>query len=170
MAYETTDAYKTLTPEASAAPFPETPASGPVCGQCGRVHPGGRFLAGCPGPRLRHGLTSALTRSGATTATEDAVEGAKADLLAELGDLGVVKRNLGESFVELSAVRRYLGSRLAREGPLTTKGRQRALLSAYLGTVDRLVRLASVLGIEKRRPDVDPLEAVRRAVEEANRR
>jgi hypothetical protein len=94
---------------------------------------------------------------------------ARVELRGELGEVGVVKGSLADSFVELDAVRNYLGSRLAAEGPLTGKGRTRALLTAYLAVVDRQVRLAQVLGIERRAKPVDPLEAVRRAVEEANR-
>jgi hypothetical protein len=134
----------------AAAPFRETAASGPTCAYCGQVHPGGRFVAGCPGPRLRMGWHSALVRSGAATGQQDVLTAARLELRGELGDVGIVKGSLADAFVELGAVRDYLGGRLASEGPLTAKGRTRALLSAYLAVVDRQVRLAQVLGVERR--------------------
>lgn len=137
-------------PAAASEPFAESSASGAVCAHCHRVHPRGRFLAGCPGPALRTGEHSALVRSGAADGREDAVAAARLELRAQLGDVGVVKGSLSDSFVELDAVRNYLGGRLAAEGPLTARGRTRALLSAYLAVVDRQVRLAQVLGIERR--------------------
>ena len=35
-------------------------------------------------------------------------------------------------------------------GPITTKGRQRALYTAYLGALDRETKLAQVLGLERK--------------------
>jgi hypothetical protein len=143
----------------SAEPIPQTPSSG--------RDEQGRFTAGHPGPRLAHGQYSQLVRSGAATGQQDALAASRFELRVELGDVGVVKGSLADAFVELSAVRDYLGGRLATEGPLTGKGRTRALLTAYLAVVDRQVRLAQVLGVERHRP-VDPLDAVRRAVAAAN--
>jgi len=137
-------------PATAGGPIRETATPGPACGHCGRVHPGGRFLAGCAGPRLRTGAYSALVRSGDATGTRDELAAARTELRGELGDVGVVKGSLADAFVELGAVRDYLGGRLAQEGPLTAKGRTRALLSAYLQVVDRQVRLAQVLGVERR--------------------
>lgn len=131
------------------SPFRQSPASGTACRHCDQVHPGGRFVAGCPGPALKTGSFSALVRSGAATGEQNAVAAARLELRSELGDVGIVKGSLADSFVELDAVRNYLGTRLAAEGPLTAKGRTRALLTAYLAVVDRQVRLAQVLGIER---------------------
>jgi hypothetical protein len=89
------------------------------------------------------------------TGQQDALTAARAELRGELGDVGVVKGSLADAFVELAAVRDYLGGRLAAEGPLTGKGRTRALLTAYLSVVDRQVRLAQVLGVERRTRPVE---------------
>jgi len=166
MTYESAKAYEPLTGEADPAPGPEppagpgglipqSPASGAVCERCGQAHPGGRFVAGCPGPRLSTGEYSQLVRSGAATGQGDALAEARRVLRSELGDAGVVKGELADAFVELAAVRNYLGGRLEREGPLTAKGRTRALLSAYLLVVDRQVRLAGLLGVERTGRPVD---------------
>ncbi len=128
----------------------------------------GWFVAGRPGPALKTGEHSRLVRSGIVNGQGEAMAGARRELRKELGDLGIVKASLADAFVELDAVRNYLGGRLGAESPLTTKGRQRALLTAYLGVVDRQVRLAQVLGIERRaRRVADTLEAVIAAQPEA---
>jgi hypothetical protein len=132
--------------QASGSPFPESTASG-------RNHRG-QFMAGHPGPRLTTGEHSRLVRAGVVTGDIAVLAAARTELREELGNVGVIKGSLADAYVELDAVRNYLGGRLAREGPLTTKGRQRALLTAYLGVVDRQVRLAQVLGVERRVKDV----------------
>ena len=129
----------------------------------------GRFVAGHPGPRLDTGTRSDLVRSGEATGTEAAVAAARAELRDDLGDVGVIKASAADRFVELDAIANYLSGRLQVEGPLTAKGRTRALLSAYLSVVDRQVKLAQLLGVERRAKPVDPLEAVRAAVVEANK-
>lgn len=141
-------------------PSKESPASGPVCPHCGQVHARGQFARGCPGPNLKHGRYSAFVRSGSATGQQDALAAARVELRGELGDVGVVKGSLAHRFVELSAVGDYLGGRLEAEGPLTTKGRQRALLTAYLSVVDRQVRLAQVLGVNRIAPPAPSLTEV----------
>jgi hypothetical protein len=108
-------------------------------------------------------------RSGAFDADGALLGTARAELRSELGDVGAVKGSLADAFVELGAVRDYLGSRLAKEGPLTAKGRTRALLTAYLSVVDRQTKLAQLLGLERQVKSIHPLDAVRLAVEEANK-
>jgi hypothetical protein len=141
-------------PTEAAEPFAQSAASGSVCGHCGQVHPGGRFIQGCAGPALKTGEHSRLVRSGAVTGGELAMADARSALRNELGEAGIIKNSLADAFVELGAVRDYLGGRLGNEGPLTAKGRTRALLSAYLNVVDRQVRLAQLLGLDRRAKNV----------------
>lgn len=54
-------------------------------------------------------------------------------------------------------------------GPLTSRGRQRSAMSGYLQVLDRQVRLAQLIGLERRQRPVNPLDAIRLAVNEANR-
>lgn len=154
-AFEAAEGPDPAAPDQSAEPFRQSAASGAVCPHCGQSHPGGRFVVGCPGPRLETAEHSRLVRSGAATGQEDALARARLDLRSECGDVGIVKGELADAFVELAAVRNYLGGRLEAEGPLTAKGRTRALLSAYLSVVDRQVRLAGLLGIERKGQQVD---------------
>ena len=109
----------------------------------------GRTLPGYPGPALRHGLRSQYVRSGQATGDVVLLAERRQSLHRELANLGVVKTELADAFIELSAVRAYLGGRLATEGPLTGKGRTRALLTAYLSVVDRQTRLAALLGVDR---------------------
>jgi hypothetical protein len=44
----------------------------------------------------------------------------------------------------------YLAENLMKQGPLTSKGRQRAALTAYLSVVDRTQRIAASLGLSRR--------------------
>ena len=44
---------------------------------------------------------------------------------------------------------RFLGGNLLAAGPLTGKGRQRAATTAYLQTLDRFMRLAQTVGLER---------------------
>jgi hypothetical protein len=55
-------------------------------------------------------------------------------------------------------------------GPIGTRGRQRAAVAGYLAVLDRQTKLATLIGLERRQKRVNPLDAVRAAVEEANRR
>lgn len=55
-------------------------------------------------------------------------------------------------------------------GPITTKGKARALYTAYLSALDRETKLAQILGLERKRKPINPLDAVREAVAEANKR
>jgi hypothetical protein len=97
----------------------------------------------------------------------------RAEIERDLGGaetLSVLTRDLANRYLELCVVADYLGGKLVTEGPLTPKGNQRAALTAYLGVIDRLQRLALTLGLERRQKPVNPLDAVRHAVEEANKR
>lgn len=165
------EAANTALPE----PIPEHPASGPVCGICGQVHPGGRFRVGCPGPRLQGGQHSRLLQDGALAPTEALVALAERQQEIERDQggpdqLSRVHRDAIRDLLRLELVGDFLFDRLVRQGPLTGKGKTRAALSAYLGVADRLYRQRQLVGLSRRQKHVDPLEAVRLAVEEANRR
>jgi hypothetical protein len=138
----------------SASPEPSSESSDTT-----RDH--GRFVRGRPGPALKTGAYSQLIRSGEYAGSRELLAASREELYAELGgDLPAVKRSMADAFVELGAVRDYLGGRLAVEGPLTTKGYTRALLSAYLSVIDRQVKLAQLLGIERKAKPVPSLAEV----------
>lgn len=57
----------------------------------------------------------------------------------------------------------------ASGGPATLRGRRRAAFNVWLAASDRALRYLQLVGLERKARHVDPLEAVRRAVAEANR-
>ena len=150
-----------------AAPSEETPASR-------RINPGW-FRQGEPGPGLRHGGRSARVAAGLMPEQAEAraaLEERQASIAASLGGpetlsplaLGHIDRH-----TRLEMVETYLFENVQRHGPLTGKGRTRAALSAWLQVVDRLQKSAMALGLERRQKPLNPLDAVRAAVSEANR-
>jgi hypothetical protein len=67
--------------------------------------------------------------------------------------LSAVARDLARRHAGLSIVADHLWENISGNGVLTTKGKQRAALSAYALTVDRLVRLSQLLGLERKPAD-----------------
>jgi hypothetical protein len=122
---------------------------------------------GFPGPALTHGARSALVRAGelpgeegAAVARTERQEGIVADLGGE-DALSTVARDQAGRYAELSIVADHLWDNIGRNGVLTTKGRQRAALTAYLQVQDRLVRLAQMLGVERKaKRTLSPLDYV----------
>ena len=95
-----------------------------------------------------------------------------AAIVADLGGaeaLTALAAGMVERHARLEMVDDYLFNNVQRLGPLTGKGRTRAALTAWLAVVDRLQKSAMALGLERKAKPVNPLDAVRRAVEEANR-
>ena len=70
---------------------------------------------------------------------------------------------------ELEVCARLLSNDLAQRGMFTARGRVRSVYGQLLQTIDRWDRLAEKVGRERRARQVDPFDAVRAAVEEANR-
>jgi hypothetical protein len=111
--------------------------------------PNGRFLAGVPGPRLTTGLRAStlLEQPALAEAHAEKVRAIEADLGAELSTL---KRAAVTEAARLSVLVDSLGDDLMVNGVLTAKGRNRAALSAYVLTLDRLHKLMTMLGLERR--------------------
>ena len=84
------------------------------------------------------------------------------------GDLSTVKADTVLSYVEVTALKDWLGARLAASGPLTSRGKTKAMLTAFLSLLDRQVKLAQMIGLERRQRRVNPLDSVREAVRQAN--
>ena len=78
--------------------------------------------------------------------------------LAAACDIAVAADSVAFSFSDesprLRLVSDYLAENLIRQGPLTSKGRQRAALTAYLSVVDRTQRIATSLGLTRREKSV----------------
>jgi hypothetical protein len=94
-------------------------------------------------------------------------------ILVDLGGgegLSRVAIGLVERHARLELVADYLFENVQRLGPLTGKGNTRAALTNWLQVVDRLHRSATTLGLERRSKPINPIDAVRQAVTEANKR
>jgi hypothetical protein len=122
---------------------------------------------------LKHGARSALAHAGELPEQAEARAAVAERERAIVSDLGGALTEIA-----MGQVRRHVRLELVAEavwqnvqaiGPLSAKGRARSALNAWLQIVDRLHRSALALGLERRSRPVDPLDAVARAVIEANR-
>jgi len=115
----------------------------------------GRFTPGNLAA-LVHGVRSRQVQAAALPEQSEALAALverRQSIERDLGgsdSLSVLTRDMVNRYLELSVVADYLGGRLVTEGPLTTKGRQRAALTAYLGVVDRQTKIATTLGLQRR--------------------
>lgn len=134
----------------------------------------GRFALGNRAS-MRTGLRSARVLAGEMPEQAEAraaLGERQAAIVADLGGREAVSTlALGqiERHARLELVDAFLWENLQRLGPLTAKGKTRAALSAWLLVVDRLHRSALALGLERKQKPANPLDAVRRAVAEANK-
>jgi hypothetical protein len=114
---------------------------------------------------LQHGLYSAAVQSGALTALAvQHVEHSEAleRLVADRGgmdNVSVIELSLLKKIVVLDRISDHLAGHVLRDGVLSTKGRTRAAVVTYLSVVDRVARLASTLGLERKAKKVGDLES-----------
>ena len=112
------------------------------------------------------------TAAGRTLARSDAfwqaVGAAKRELaervcsdLAVNGDGAVTLEGLIDGYAETRLLRHAMFVRLAEQGgPVTGKGKARALFSSYLQALDRETRLAQTLGLERKAKAVSLADAI----------
>lgn len=162
-------------PVGAATPIPQLPASRVACRRCGQVHPGGRFVAGCPGPRLDSGLYSALLRRGELPSQAEAIAALaerQGEIEADLGgpeNLSRIHRDAVRDLLRLELVAEFLFERLLQAGPLTGKGRTRAATMTYLQVLDRVHRLRQMVGLERRAKSLNVAEQFAALHEEQER-
>ena len=83
-------------------------------------------------------------------AKADLVERLRSDLAVN-GDAAVTLEGLVDAYAEARLLRHSMFTRLVElGGPVTTKGKSRSLFTGYLAVLDREVRLATTLGLERR--------------------
>jgi hypothetical protein len=87
-------------------------------------------------------------------------------ILGQLGETSLVKADLVARLVEVQAIGNRLADLLVTEGPVTSRGRQRTLLKAFLEVVDRQLALSKSIGLERRSKPASSLEAILNAGEE----
>lgn len=139
----------------------------------GELRARGRLANGQAGQgntlNLRHGL-----RSVQLLAQPDVQEWHSAQVEAITGDLGgdgeltALARASIREVARLEVILAALGQELMTGGVLTGKGNTRAATLTYLQVLDRFTRLSGNLGLQRRQKPTNPLDAVRRAVKEAN--
>ena len=96
---------------------------------------------------VRHGLRIAPDNPLVRAAFEDCRQAIEVDL----GDgLATLKAAAVREAARLTIIVDSLGENLIASGILSAKGNQRAALSAYVMTLDRLHRLMTLLGLERR--------------------
>jgi hypothetical protein len=84
----------------------------------------------------------------------------QSSIVADLGeDLSTVKQDVVARYLEASLVADYLFDNVVKHGVLTGKGRTRAAVATYLQVLDRVVRLAQLLGLERQQRRVDVAQA-----------
>jgi hypothetical protein len=120
---------------------------------------------------LRHGLrsTQLLEQPNITAWHREQVDAITTDLGGDQELTALARASVREA-ARLEVILGALGDQLLAGGVLTGKGKMRAATTVYLQVLDRFTRLASALGLERRPKPVNPLDAVRAAVEEANRK
>ena len=149
-------------PRQSLPPNAQNPTAPPERDERGRYAPGNTA-------QLRHGLRSARARQALLPGQEvqlAALSELRAELYADLGGidaLGVVKKDAARRFLELTVVADTLVTNLLHDGIISPKGRQRAALSAYLSVVDRLTKLSTLLGLERKTKRVETIDDFLRA-------
>jgi hypothetical protein len=146
------------------------PARADDAHRCGRGH----VLPGNTNA-LKHGVRAYESRGDAALqpALRATVDEFREQVIADRGGAGhltAVEAGYVRRLGELEAVVRLLAADLAQRGLTTPKGRVRGTFSRWLEALDRWDRYAQRVGADRRARPVDPFEAVRAAVEEANRR
>ena len=129
-------------------------------GEDGR-DPHGRFALG-NGAAVTHGGRSVQVRLALLAEARAALTDRRNGIIGDLGgpsELGTIRRDLVERYLETSLLAEWLGGNLIAEGALTSKGRTRAAATLYLQVVDRVYRLASTLGLERRARNAQTIDA-----------
>lgn len=141
----------------SPSPFGESPSSG-------RDPQTGRFVAN-NNEALTHGA-----RSGARYALQAALRAQiRQQIVADLGGdesaLPTTVLGLIERFIEVSMLCDSYFRWLADQGgPIGTKGRQRAAVRGYLAALNAQIKLAVLIGLDRRARHTSFAEAVQAAV------
>ena len=154
----------------SKSPFGERPTQCPRCGAdnprdastCVACH---RFLPGNVAA-VTHGGRRALDRPEALAA----IAGKREELVKHLGgDPSLIQADLVTDYARVDVLIESVAANIEVGGIFTPKGSARAAVSLLLTLLDRRLRLATTLGLERKSKPVNPLDAVRAAVAEANK-
>lgn len=137
----------------------------------GRDPETGQFLPGNTAA-MRHGAHSERHIERLKAEAAETLAEHRAEIVADLGGeeaLSRIQRDVLDRYLTATCLLAWMESELVAKGPLTAKGTRRALHTAYATQLDKVVKLSGMLGLQRRAKPLDPLVAVRDAVEEANR-
>ena len=85
------------------------------------------------------------------------------------GEPSMIQADLVTDYARVDVLIESVAANIEVGGIFTPKGSARAAVSLLLSLLDRRLRLAQVLGLERKSKPVNPLDAVRAAVVEANK-
>ncbi|MCX6544417.1 MAG: hypothetical protein NTV05_08380 [Acidobacteria bacterium] len=146
-----------------------------TCPRCGLEQPSGRgqcsrcnvFLPANQSAR-QSGIYAVQHPRELRQSVDDFVAGILADQggESELTTLGLAYVS---RLKEVEIVLRLIANDIVKRGLLTPSGGVRNIHGAFLTTVDRWDRLAQRIGVARKAKHANPLDAVREAVQEANR-
>ena len=134
----------------------------------------GQFLRGNQAAH-RNGVRAFEDRGNVALPVElrEQVTAFREALEADQGGTGELT-TLGAGYVrrlaEIEALCGLLGADLMTRGFFTERGHVRSTFNAFLLAVDRWDRLAQRIGVGRKAKHVNPIDRVRQAVEEANRK
>lgn len=145
-----------------------------TCAKCGASHAStrtqcdkcGSFLTGNLAAKT-HGLFVTQQPPELKAHVDDFVAGVVADL-GGASEMTTLKRGYVQKLGELELTISLLVEDIARRGLLTPTGHVRSTYPALLTALATFDRLAQRIGLERRAKHIDPIDAVRRAVELAN--
>lgn len=149
-------------PSAARGEVPAGPQSPPVgtapgltCVACGHAanRPGAGACAACG--RFLPGNAAAVThgarRSLASTDAQAAIAAKREELIAHLGgDASTIQIDLATDYARVDTLIETVAENIERAGLFTGKGRTRAAASMLLTLMERRLRLATTLGLERR--------------------
>lgn len=125
----------------------------------------GRFVAGNTA-RVTTGERSAAQWSALELLKADVVRRVRADLGVLNDDAAQTLAGVVDAYAEAHLLRASMFVRLVEQGgPVTAKGKQRALYAAYTRALEQEVKLAQLLGLERKARalgTLDPREYLRR--------
>lgn len=159
--------------DSPAAPFPESASVGAPDKVPHPTLPG-RWSDGTAAPANQIARNEIGAIKQRASLQVDAKEEIKSRVLTDLGAeddgpsetlSGLVSR-YAEVVLLAGAYYDYLEQ---QGGPIGVRGRQRAAVTGYLAALDRQMKLATTIGLERKQRPCNPIDAIRRAVAEANR-
>lgn len=120
----------------------------------------GQFVEGNKAA-VKHGLTP---RGGLTKLDGELAE-RRAAVVADLGGedaLSTIAESTIHRYVVADALLSWMEGNLLAEGVITPKGKRRAMHNAYLAQLDRVVKLANMLGLDRKARSAPTLHEVMR--------